>query len=241
MRPNLTNRVLWSIMKKKFRELAPTLLKCSTENQSQQHFKPIFLSRSFNFLFYFMFPDCTSSSCERESKDFALDDAQDSSAFGKDNFRSILTTSKRDCSSPMCWFRPGRRSSDRNVPDGKEDSDQSCKSPMCWFRGKKRSSKMDGGEGKRRQQMLKKFLQGIKTLKNKNTRQVSEDGCESPMCWFRPGREAEDLENKKVPKYAREIHAIKEFMRREAARRFHLKATDKMLSKRGMTDDEIKY
>ena len=203
-------------------------------------------------------PGCTTPNCESEARELRFDDetGRINKGMGIDVLRSIAASTKRDCSSPMCWFRPGKReshqvrsndelSNEANVNEGREakESDQSCRSPMCWFRGKKRSMKR--AEMAKRKAALKKLLQKIKALKEKKTRQVSEDGCDSPMCWFRPGRELEDLQHGKTAKYDRELHVIQEAVKREVEKR--LRTTDaKKISKRFTdevenTNEEMKY
>ena len=150
--------------------------------------------------------------------------------FGIDISRSIHTKPKRsDCTSPMCWFRPGgkRESSVHRLNVGRETEqiDKQCKSPMCWFRGKRRSG--ETSTMVRKNAKWKKFLQQIRALTKKKTRQVSEDGCDSPMCWFRPGREIKEYDYEKIMNYIREVNALKEAMKRELEKQYELKAGEK--------------
>ena len=141
---------------------------------------------------------------------------------GMDPSKSLDAKYKRgDCTSPMCWFRPGKRDS-YNHPLNRaremKKNDKSCKSPMCWFRGKRRSGKIVDMATKKA--AWKHFLQQIKTLKGNKVRQVSEDGCNSPMCWFRPGREAKRFDYGKTLKFIREVNAIKEAMKKDLGKQF---------------------
>ena len=141
---------------------------------------------------------------------------------GIDLSKSLVASHKRgDCTSPMCWFRPGKRNSYNHLLNKAREmnkSDRSCKSPMCWFRGKRRSGKIVDMATKKA--AWKHFLQKIKALKGNKARQVSEDGCNSPMCWFRPGREANTLDYGKTLNYVREVNAIKEAVKKELGKQF---------------------
>ena len=100
---------------------------------------------------------------------------------------------------------------------------------MCWFRaGKKRA--FDFGEiAKRlllRKPALKRFLHNVMHRHKKLQRQVSEDNCDSPMCWFRPGRQIND-EGKKKEKRVMNMNSGERYFKTLTQKRASLTATGK--------------
>ena len=77
-------------------------------------------------------------------------------------------------------------------------------------------------EEKKWKRAMDELMQGIEALRKKEATQVYEDGCESPMCWFRPGRTVQDVDKEQGSNYAREVSAMKEFKKREADNRERL-------------------
>ncbi len=90
---------------------------------------------------------CTKSDCDRRESKLNFDEGPPAMEVAKKEERS---NSKKGCSSPMCWFRPGKRegleppesviSSRQQKSEARDE--KGCNSPMCIFRaGRKRQLK----------------------------------------------------------------------------------------------------
>jgi len=164
--------------------------------------------------------DCTSVSCANAAKQLRSDETAGEMI---NDFKINLSSSKavqakRDCTSPMCWFRPGKRESydhPTNMDREVKKFDKSCNSPMCWFRSRRRNIKLT--DMATRKAAWRNLLQTVRELKENKARQASNNnkGCDSPMCWFRPGREVQKINHEKMLNYIREVRELKEALKRE--------------------------
>ena len=117
-------------------------------------------------------------------------------------------------------------------------SNNECYGPDCslhWHR--QQAGKVYGStDVAKRMAVARRLLQGIEALRRKKAMQVYEDRCESPMCWFRPGRTVQDVDKEQGSNYAREVSAMKEFMKREAENRWQLKAAMNKITRKELSD-----
>ena len=76
---------------------------------------------------------------------------------------------------------------------------KNCASPMCWFRatGKRREMMSQRQKGLFVKRMaLKRILKGMKDKHKREQEGETKTGCSSPMCWFRAGREMDNNNDK---------------------------------------------
>ena len=105
------------------------------------------------------------------------------------------------------------------------DEEHRCNSLMCRRRSEKREFKALGSENEegmltKNGQTLERSMgiieREIEALRKKEAMQVYEDRCESPMCWFKPGRTVQDVDKEQGSNHAREDNAIQDIMETEA-------------------------
>lgn len=77
--------------------------------------------------------------------------------------------------------------------------EENCASPMCWFRATgKRGEMMSQGAKELfvKRMALKRILKGIGDKRKREQADETKTGCNSPMCWFRAGREMDNNNDK---------------------------------------------